>query len=89
MDQRKMVFIANMLAQKGVRKNYKDSTTYIDYDALRSCLKKVARFSLINRISIQMPKIGVGLAGEDWREIEKIINEELIYFKIKCNVFEL
>ncbi|TKI69474.1 macro domain-containing protein [Lysinibacillus mangiferihumi] len=88
-DQQKSVFIANMLAQKGVRKNYKDSTTYIGYDALRSCLKKVARFSLINRLTIQMPKIGSGLAGGDWSEIEKIINEELIYYKIKCNVFEL
>ncbi|MGE8036295.1 macro domain-containing protein [Lysinibacillus sp. NPDC093692] len=87
--QQKPIFIANMLAQKGVRKNYKDSTTYIDYDALRLCLKKVARFSLINRLSIQMPKIGSGLAGGDWREIEKIINEELIYNKIKCSVFEL
>ena len=87
--QQKPIFIANMLAQKGVRKNYKDSTTYIDYDALRLCLKKVARFSLVNRLSIQMPKIGSGLAGGDWREIEKIINEELIYHKIKCSVFEL
>lgn len=87
--QQKNIFIANMLAQKGVRKNYKDSTTYIDYDALRLCLKKVARFSLINRLSIQMPKIGSGLAGGDWREIEKIINEELIYNKIKCSIFEL
>jgi len=32
--QKKPIFIANMLAQKGVRKNYKDSTKYIDYDAL-------------------------------------------------------
>nr|WP_106781367.1 macro domain-containing protein [Lysinibacillus timonensis] len=87
--QQKPIFIANMLAQNGVRKNYKDTTTYIDYDALRLCLKKVARFSLINRLSIQMPKIGSGLAGGDWKEIEKIINEELIYNKIKCSVFEL
>ncbi|MGE7954904.1 macro domain-containing protein [Lysinibacillus xylanilyticus] len=89
LGQQKNTFIANMLAQKGVRKNYKDSTTYIDYDALRLCLKKVARFSLKNRLSIQMPKIGSGLAGGDWTEIEKIINEELIYYKIKCSVLEL
>lgn len=56
---------------------------------LRLCLRKVARFALKNRLSIQMPKIGSGLAGGDWREIEKIINEELIYYKIKCTVFEL
>ncbi len=88
-DQQRATFVANMLAQHGVRKNDKDSTTYIDYDALRLCLRKVARFALKNRLSIQMPKIGSGLAGGDWEEIEKIINEELIYYKIKCTVFEL
>ncbi|MEK4424948.1 hypothetical protein [Solibacillus sp. FSL K6-1523] len=87
--QQKNIIIANMLAQKGVRKNYKDNSTYIDYDALRLCLRKVVRFSLLNRLSIQMPKIGSGLAGGDWSEIEKIINEELIYYKIKCSVLEL
>ena len=35
-----------MLAQHGVRKNDKDRTTYIDYDVLRLCLRKVARFAL-------------------------------------------
>lgn len=88
-DQQRATFVANMLAQHGVRKNDKDHTTYIDYDALRLCLRKVARFALKNRLSIQMPKIGSVLAGGDWREIEKIINEELIYYKIKCTVFEL
>lgn len=88
-DQLKATFVANMLAQHGVRKNDKDRTTYMDYDVLRLCLRKVARFALKNRLSIQMPKIGSGLAGGDWREIEKIINEELIYYKIKCTVFEL
>ena len=88
-DQQKATFVANMLAQHGVRKNDKDRTAYIDYNVLRLCLRKVARFALKNRLSIQMPKIGSGLAGGDWREIEKIINEELIYYKIKCTVFEL
>lgn len=88
-DQLKATFVANMLAQHGVRKNDKDRTTYMDYDVLRLCLRKVARFALKNRLSIQMPKIGSGLARGDWREIEKIINEELIYYKIKCTVFEL
>ncbi|WP_320940016.1 macro domain-containing protein [Lysinibacillus capsici] len=88
-DQQKATFVANMLAQHGMRKNDKDRTTHMDYDVLRLCLRKVARFALKNRLSIQMPKIGSGLAGGDWREIEKIINEELIYYKIKCTVFEL
>ena len=45
-DQQKATFVANMLAQHGVRKNDKDRTTYTDYDALRLCLRKVARFAL-------------------------------------------
>lgn len=51
--------------------------------------KKSCEICIKNRLSIQMPKIGSGLAGGDWEEIEKIINEELIYYKIKCTVFEL
>lgn len=87
-ERKKNVFIANMLAQKGIKKNYQDNKRYIDYDALRLCLKKVARFALINRLSIQMPKIGAGLAGGNWEEVEKIINEELVYYRLKCNVCE-
>lgn len=46
-----------------------------DYDAFRKGLKALkAKFS---GKTIGMPKIGAGLAGGDWNEIEKILDEEM------------
>ena len=88
-DEQANIFVANMLAQEGIKRNSCDKNTYVNYKSLRTCLTKVARFALVNRLSIQMPKIGAGLAGGDWEKIENIINEELVYYKLKCTVCEL
>lgn len=47
----------------------------IDYQALRSCMRDVARRYHGKRIG--MPKIGAGLAGGDWNTIRRILEEEL------------
>jgi len=49
---------------------------HADYQAIRSCMKKIKE--LANGQKIGMPKIGAGLAGGDWEIIEKIIEEELV-----------
>ncbi|QIF06004.1 macro domain-containing protein [Roseimicrobium sp. ORNL1] len=46
-----------------------------DYDAIRSCLTKVAADFPNARIGL--PQIGAGLAGGDWKTILQIIREEL------------
>jgi O-acetyl-ADP-ribose deacetylase (regulator of RNase III) len=47
----------------------------VDYDAVRSCMRWIKeRFS---GLRIGLPKIGAGLAGGDWGEISRIIDEEL------------
>jgi O-acetyl-ADP-ribose deacetylase (regulator of RNase III) len=48
---------------------------HADYDAIRTCLKKVATH--LPRKTIRMPKIGAGLAGGDWNIIYPIVEEEL------------
>jgi O-acetyl-ADP-ribose deacetylase (regulator of RNase III) len=47
-----------------------------DYDAIRSVFKKIK--SNFSGKRIGYPKIGAGLAGGDWDQISKIIDEELI-----------
>ena len=47
-----------------------------DYDAIRSVFKKIKSHYSGRRIGY--PKIGAGLAGGDWDQISKIIDEELI-----------
>jgi O-acetyl-ADP-ribose deacetylase (regulator of RNase III) len=53
---------------------YGRDKSYIDYDALRSCLK-IIKTTFPNK-KIGYPKIGSGLAGGDWDKIYSIILEE-------------
>jgi len=68
----KIIYIINCYIQY----NYgRQNKRYVDYDALRLCLRKV-NFKYPNK-HIGMPKIGSGLAGGDWNIIKHIIEEEL------------
>lgn len=67
------VIVANMVAQKGIIAP--DNPHPIDYDALDQCLEKVFQKAHELGYDVQMPKIGVGLAGGDWTVIEKIIQK--------------
>ena len=69
------VWVANMVAQTGIMP--KAGTPPIRYEALRDCLTEVAEFALASQASIHMPRIGCGLAGGVWSEVEKIIEEVL------------
>ena len=82
------LYIANVFSQDGYKKNRKDENRYIKYDVLEVCLEKVAYFSLINRFSIQMPRIGAGLGGGEWSVIEEIIKEKICYYGIACKVLD-
>ena len=53
--------------------NYNTTTLMLDYDALKTVMYKIA--TLFGDKSISMPKIGAGLAGGNWVEIEKILNQ--------------
>lgn len=75
------IMVANMVAQKGIVD--KDVTGQIDknakpairYGALRVCLSEVNDIAYKMEASLHMPKIGSGLAGGDWKIIEKIIED--------------
>lgn len=48
---------------------------HADYDAIRTAMTKVKEFAKSKNMSIAIPKIGAGLAGGDWADIEKILQE--------------
>ena len=50
---------------------------YVDYDALRLCLRKIKRMWGGHNRRFGIPLIGAGLAGGDWSIISKIIDEEM------------
>lgn len=54
-----------------------DENDLLDYDALRSCFKKMREHMQSYGISkVYIPKIGTGLAKGDWSKILTIIEEE-------------
>lgn len=68
--------VVNAVAQRGIRDYRVDPTTiHIDYEALETALIRAANFCRKFNYTLQMPKIGCGHAGGDWRTIEKIINK--------------
>lgn len=79
-------FVANMIGQHKIRKI--NGLAPIRYDSVAECLNKVADFAIENKTSIHMPRIGCGLAGGNWIEIEKIINRTLIDKNIKVTVYD-
>lgn len=82
------LFVVNMVAQKGVTPD-KEGTPPIRYDALKKCLEEVAFYAQKEKASIHMPRIGCGLAGGSWEEIEPIIKRTLEEKEIPVYVYDL
>lgn len=53
----------------------RDGKQYVDYDAIRSCMKELNLVATGDAIAI--PKIGSALGGGDWNHIVSIIEEEI------------
>lgn len=68
-------FVVNLIGQRGIFESNGDVP--VRYDAIREGLKTVANRARNSGFSVQMPKMGAGLARGDWDTIEKIIQEEL------------
>lgn len=80
------ITVANMIAQHNVG----TGAIRIRYGALRECLQNVASYITPGSMySIHMPRIGCGLAGGSWEEVERIINRTLIIYNIPVFVYDL
>ncbi|WP_112261374.1 macro domain-containing protein [Lentzea terrae] len=64
-----------MIGQHGLRRT--EEGPPIRYDALESCLEKLAGHARQRNAAVHMPKIGAGLAGGDWDRIESIVRRAL------------
>ena len=72
------ITVANLIGQAGVQSTRgKDARPPIRYDAVRRGLRTVAAQAMRTNASVHMPRIGCGLAGGRWEEIEPIMAEEL------------
>ncbi|MGE4197638.1 MAG: Appr-1-p processing protein [Phycisphaerales bacterium] len=85
-------FVANMIAQRGVGTD----RVCVDYPSLRQCLERVASFALGLApvrsslvYSVHMPRIGCGLAGGSWDEVEPLLVETLRAKDVPVFVYDL
>ncbi len=81
------LWVANMVGQRGIQRSKGKSP--IRYDAVEKCLDKVASFALDLGATVHMPRIGCGLAGGKWEEIEPIIIRQLCSKGIDVYVYDL
>ncbi|KFF20410.1 macro domain-containing protein [Flavobacterium hydatis] len=81
------LWVANLIGQHKINKD-ENGNAPIRYDAIKEGLKEVALFANKNEASIHMPRIGCGLAGGKWEEIEPIILETLSDNNIEVTVYD-
>jgi O-acetyl-ADP-ribose deacetylase (regulator of RNase III) len=80
------LWVANLVAQHGDRATSEGPP--IRYEAVRTCLRKLAQEAAKLGASVHMPRIGCGLAGGSWEEIEPIISDELTSKDIEVTVYD-
>ncbi len=69
------IFVVNMVAQHGIGTG--SNGPPIRYQALGFCLDKLVPLANILQATIHMPRIGTGLAGGKWEEIEPLLDKAL------------
>jgi O-acetyl-ADP-ribose deacetylase (regulator of RNase III) len=80
------IWVANMVAQHGMMGG-KDGPP-IRYDAVEQGLTRVAAQARELSASVHMPRIGCGLAGGTWQEIEPIIVRTLCRQGVPVTVYD-
>ena len=82
------LWVANIIGQHGVGIG-SGGRPPIRYDAIKRGLIHVCRFAVIHEAGIHMPKMGSGLAGGHWPNIEQLIKNELSNRGHVVTVYEL
>jgi O-acetyl-ADP-ribose deacetylase (regulator of RNase III) len=81
------ITVANIIGQHGI-KRAGASTPPIRYNAVKQGLATVAAYAKGKKASVHLPRIGCGLAGGKWEEIEPIIKETLIDVGLTTIVYD-
>jgi O-acetyl-ADP-ribose deacetylase (regulator of RNase III) len=81
------IWVANMIAQKGIKPD-ENGQPPIRYNFITEGLQRVALFAKRQQASVHMPRIGCGLAGGEWSEIQAIIEDTLVAHEIETTVYD-
>jgi len=79
--------VANLIGQHGVARRGQHVPP-IRYEAIRKGLSAIAMHAMEAAATVHMPRIGCGLAGGRWEDIEPIIKETLISHGIAVTVYD-
>jgi O-acetyl-ADP-ribose deacetylase (regulator of RNase III) len=80
------IWVANMVAQRGVKRG--SSWPPIRYEAVATCLQRVAVKAQELKASVHMPRIGCGLAGGEWSKVEPLIEKHLCGAVVAVTVYD-
>lgn len=81
------LWIANVIGQHKIRKD-ENGNPPIRYDAVSQGLSEVSKKAIELVAFVYMPRIGCGLAGGKWEEIEPLILQTSIDSKIGTIVYD-
>ncbi len=81
------IWVANLIGQHKINKD-ENGNAPIRYDAILSGLELVGKFAIEKNATVHMPRIGCGLAGGNWNEIEPLIEKTLMTNGIETYVYD-
>jgi O-acetyl-ADP-ribose deacetylase (regulator of RNase III) len=82
------LWVANMIGQHGIRRSGSGRPP-VRYDSIDAALNTLAGKAIEMRASVHMPRIGAGLAGGEWPEIEPLIVGRLVDRGVDVTVYDL
>ena len=81
------LWVCNMIGQHKTIANSKGIPP-IRYEAIEKCLEKLSHKALKLNAGVHMPRIGCGLAGGKWEEIEPIVERTLLKNNVEVFVYD-
>ena len=80
------IWIANMIGQRGMKTGSQGPP--VRYTAIATCLTLVAAKAQELSASVHMPRIGCGLAGGKWEQVEPLIQTTLCAANVAVYVYD-
>ena len=81
--------VANIIGQHGLKSS--GGETPIRYDAISKGFGYIAQYAVQNperKVAVHMPRIGCGLAGGSWSQIEPLIDKHFVARSIPVTVYD-
>lgn len=82
------LWVANMIGQHGKRRKGDVGPPPVRYEAIERALGRVGDWALEHGASVHLPRIGTGLAGGKWPQIEPLIIQILCERDISVWVYD-